>query len=256
MAVTATHLTTAQNGSAATSYTTASISPTANRLVLVAVGHQVSSGTVNTPTISGAGMTWTQVATKISSKGTLRRLTVFRALSASPGSGALTIDLGGQSQIRCGWSIAEFDGIDTGGTNGADAIVQSASNDVTDNASTTSLTVTLSAFSHVDNATYGAIRFGGSSNTDALTFGSGFTQLGIINGSASYQSQFKASNDTTVDWTYNNTAWYNQGIAIELKAAVVATSGIKKFLSVAQASLKKVSSVAEASVKKIAGVSN
>jgi len=61
-------------------------------------------------------MTWTQIATRrdTSSDGT-RRVTMFRALNASPGSGALTIDFAGQSQANCAWSLDEFSGTDKSG---------------------------------------------------------------------------------------------------------------------------------------------
>ncbi len=233
MAISAAHLTTNQNGSAATSYSTASITPSANKLILIAVGSQVSSGTVNTPTISGNGLTWEQVATKPQSTGSVfRRLTVFRAMGGSPSTGAITMDFAGQSQIRCGWSVSEFDGVDTTGTNGSGAVVQSASNDVTDSGSATSLTVTLGAFGSADNATYGAIRFGASSTTFNLTEGSGFTSLGEVNGSASYASMYKLSNDTSVDYTWDSATTFSQAIAVEIKAAVAGSPNSGNFFAI------------------------
>jgi hypothetical protein len=233
MAISATHLTTNQSGSSATSYNTASITPSANKLVLIAVGHQITaSAPVVTPTVSGCGLTWVEVATKPQSAGSVfRRITVFRAMGASPSTGALTIDFGAQSQLRCGWSVSEFDGVDTSGTNGSGAIVQSASNDVTDSGSATGVTVTLSAFSSANNATYGALRYGNSSDSASVTEGSGFTRLGLVNGSASYGSMYKLSNDTSVDWTWNSTTTFSQAIALEIKAASVTPSNTGAFLA-------------------------
>ncbi len=216
MSITATHLTTSQNGSSFSTYTTGSITPTPGRLQLIAVASQITAGIVSTPTVAGCGLNWVSVASSLSSKGTLRRLTVFRALGSSTSTGALTIDFAGQAQLRCAWSVSEFDGILATGTDGSDAIYQAATHDTTDSLASTTLVVTLAAFNNVNNATYGAIRMGDSSNTRGLTAGAGFTQLGIQNGSASIQSQFNAQPDTTVDWTYSSALIYNEGIALEL----------------------------------------
>src|SRR5918996_3037628 len=82
-------------------YTTAAISPAPNALITVAVlGHRSTNGVdlplgaPPSPTVSGGGMTaWTQVATITADSlaRPLKRLTIYRALSATPGSGPLTI---------------------------------------------------------------------------------------------------------------------------------------------------------------------
>jgi hypothetical protein len=216
MAVTATHLTTASNGDTQSSYTTASITLTANRLGLLAVASNKSGGgTAATPTVSG----WTLVRSV--EVDTDIRLTLFRRLAGSDSTGALTIDFGGENQSRCQWSIAEFDGIDTGGVNGANAVVQSADNSAT---SGTSLTVTLAAFGDVNNATYGAIirQFA----QEAIVVGSGFTELGqsAIGTTRVIQSEWKNSNDTSVDWSWTTAASLVAGIGIEIKASTVSPS--------------------------------
>lgn len=217
MAIAASHLLTNGSGANQTSYDTASISPTANRLVLVAVANDTTDGVE--PTVTGNGMTWVKVATVVSAVG---RLTVFRSLSASPSAGALTIDFGAQLQSRCGWSVVEFSGMDTSGANGAGAIVQSATNTGT---SATTLAVTLSAFGNAGNATYGAISVG-SSPVASITAGTGFTEQGEIQVESvlTVESEFKDSNDTSVDWTSSETAARLAGIAIEIKVAGAATA--------------------------------
>lgn len=218
MAIAATHILTNQNSGGQSSYATASGSPTAGSLELFLVGSQVASGTVGIPTVTGAGFTWVQVATQISDDN-LRRATVFRAMGTAS-AGALTIDFAGVTQVRCGWSWSEFSGTDTSGTNGSGAIVQSASGQVDNLAAQTGITVTLAAFGSVNNATYGAIRYGASSTSDAFTAGSNFIQLGLVNGSASYQSQYALSNQTSVNWTWNSSNTFTQAIAVEIKAFV------------------------------------
>src|SRR5687767_13823040 len=134
MAVTATALTGAMNNVDQSSYATASITPTANRLILCFVQSRASSAAV--PTLTGCGLTWVQVSTGANSTTALR-LTLFRAMGAAPSTGALTIDFGGQVQANCSWSVVEFDGVDTSGTNGSGAIVQaSAINEVTGTSNT------------------------------------------------------------------------------------------------------------------------
>ena len=221
MAIVATHILTAASGSGLNSYATASGSPTTGRLQLLFVGHQQSATTVVTPTVTGAGLTWVQIATSVASDN-LRRGTLFRALGTAS-AGVLTIDMGGVTQIRAGWSWSEFTGADTSGADGAGAIVQSATarRDFADGAQT-SITVTLAAFGSANNATYGAMRFG---DFGTVTVGSGFSELGTaLAGSVTYTSEFKNTNDTTVDWTFPSVASFTQAIAVEIKEAT--TTGV------------------------------
>lgn len=209
MSITATQLTTG-GAASGTSFTTASISPTPGRLILVSVGSDRGAGLPNTPTISGCNMTWTLILSRADS-GSARRESLFRGLSTNPSSGALTIDFAGQDQGNGGnWSVTEFHNIDLSGTNGSAAIVQSASNTAN---TATSLTVTLGAFSNVNNATFGSIFKNGN---ETINGGSGFTVLGQNNAVRSIQAQWKASNDTTCEWTWS-TGHVVIGIAVELK---------------------------------------
>ena len=212
--ITANHLTNGGSEVDANSYNTASISPGASRLVLLMV-HSGVGGATNTPTVSGAGMTWTQI---ISSFNEVGRVTLFRALSASPGSGALTIDFAGQTQVNCAWIIDEFIDVDQSGTNGSGAIIQAGSANLPGGPPDyTGITVTLGAFSNTNNATYGALYQNVA--TMSVVVGSGFTELGRDTiSSESVQSQWKNSNDTTVDWTWNSNAARAQALAVEIRA--------------------------------------
>ena len=204
----------------ASSYGTASISPTANRLVVLTVYNEKANPTT-VPTVTGAGMTWTNFFSRESTSKNTKRITMFRALSSSPGSGGLTISFGGTNQALCGWNITEFAGIDTGGTNGANAIVQSAGND-NNTSGNTGLTVTLAAFSNASNATHGVVAWGSAT---AITQGSGFTELGETTApNVSYESQWRNDNDTTVDWTWASATDSSLGCSIEIAADVATTS--------------------------------
>lgn len=134
-------------------YTTDSISPTKKRLILAAVAQQdsIESGP---PTLSGCNLTWVQVDTIIyNTSGGSERLILFRAMGLDPVPGPVTIT-GSSAYSGCSWVIDELDVVDTDGTNGSAAVVQSAKNSAAGVATATPLTVTLAAFSSAENRTY------------------------------------------------------------------------------------------------------
>jgi len=208
--IAASNLTFAANLSNAASYTTASISPGANKLVLVSV-ETTSTGTPNAPTVTGAGGTWVQVGTAIDATNA-RRVTVLRDLSASPGSGPLTIDFAGQTQTSNGYSVDQFSNVDTSGTHGSGAIVQSVTGSTT-SGTTTGFTVNLAALGSSTNAAFGAIRNNG---TALVSPGSGFTELS--NQGINRDSEW-ALNQTAVSWTWPSQAsTVSVALAAEIKA--------------------------------------
>lgn len=137
-----------------TSFNTASVSPSANKLILVFIGtSSENSGQNSAPTsVAGAGCVFTKVADYVSEVG-WERQTVWCAYDASVSTGAITIAFS-QSQTQLSYAIVEFTGVD-GSTvdNGAAAIIQSQG--VTnggDNPTATS-TASLAAFANAGNAT-------------------------------------------------------------------------------------------------------
>ena len=216
MAITAIHLTTAASDTDADSRTTASISPTANRLVLAAVLN-ADTTTPATPTLAGNSLTWVQIATILFDTIALplKRLTLFRAMGASPTAGSVTITAA--SSTGWGWSIAEFADVDTSGTNGSGAIVQSATNNAN---SAIGLTVTLAAFADgVNNAAYGTF---GLDELSSIQQEDGSTELGQANGvspTTAINSQWRLGDtDPEASFGSSNCA----GIAVEIKAAPAA----------------------------------
>lgn len=204
-----------------TAYTTASISPTSKALILVGVAQSQGSSattTVATPSLSGLGLTWTQVASKQLAGPTVTRptrVTVFRALSASTvGSGALTINTT-VAQSGCGWSIAEFANVASSGTNGSGAVVQSAS---THSTSATTFTINLAGFASTRNAAYGLTCI---NTTSDITVGTGFAQIhehSWLTPDKHFLSEWKL-NDNTVDFSAAaNKQWI--GIALEIRSTV------------------------------------
>jgi hypothetical protein len=108
-------------------YQTASISPTANALVLLFVTNTrppFPGGAATTPTATGNGLQWVSVESIAFGGLNDRRLTCFRAMAAAPAAGQVTIDFGGVAQDFCAWSIFQYDNVDGGGTAGSAAIAQ------------------------------------------------------------------------------------------------------------------------------------
>lgn len=197
----------------ATSFNTANISPAANSLILLEV-HSKDDGAAVTPTVTGCSMTWTQVAT-VSFNGGSSSVTLFRSLNASPGSAcALTIDFSGSTQQEISWIIHQWDGVDTSGTNGSGAIVQSATNS---SEGATTLSVTLAAFGDATNNA--AAGFFGRNSAAVTTVGGGFTILGDFLPSARRASaEYKIGEDTGVDMSWGTSNAVG-GVAVEIKAA-------------------------------------
>ncbi len=214
-AITETLLTSARDASDTTVYTTASIAPSADNLVLIVVtcADFGFTQTRDIDSVTGAGMTWVKVLEKDYHSAAVPKvaIAVFRAMSSSPGSGALTITIDGTAS-EASWIVTEYDNVDLGGTNGSAAVVQSVANstDAADN-----LTVTLASFGSTDNATYGAF---GYDSPATFTQGTGFTLSGgETSGDISTGVEFRNDNDTSVDITGSAGSDFMGGIAIEIK---------------------------------------
>ena len=209
MAITITNLTTGGDTTDGTSFTTASITPAANSLILVAITSTSAVDTTpNTPT--GNSLTYVSVVQKIQG---LTRLSFFRSIGASPSAGAITFGFSDtQTDVR--WSVLQCTGVSTFGLNGIDAVVQSAANSA---ATGTSLTVTLGTFEAgaTANATVGAFAHIISEGT---TPGGGFTELGDSSGGLlALETEWLNCQDTTVDASWSTTS-VNIGIAVEVRA--------------------------------------
>jgi hypothetical protein len=185
-------------------YTTASISPAPNALVMVAVLGHNSSSAAPSPTLSGGGMSaWTEVATITfdALAKPLKRMTVFRAMSSSPGSGPITITFS-KSLSNAQWIVSQWEGVDRSGVNGAGAVVQTGSSRAD---AVNGLALTLSPFADVNNVAYGV--FGVRSSVSAVTPGAGFTEIAEHASGESPPSALQAewaSNDNMIDATWAN----------------------------------------------------
>jgi hypothetical protein len=196
-------------------YTTASVAPAPNALVTIAVLSHRSTATIS-PTVSGGGMaSWGLVASVDFDSLSLphRRLSIYRAMSASPGSGPITFGFTNQvSNLE--WIVSQWDGVETSGVNGAGAIGQSASNRAD---ATNGLSVSLAPFDNAANVAYGA--FGVTSQVAAVIPGSGFTEI------AEQPANEGTKGDLQTEWAANRNAisatWTNLrggALGVEIRA--------------------------------------
>ncbi len=219
-AVGGTHLAAAGSTTNQASYTTASITPTANNLVLAWVTNTKAT-TPDTPTLSGNGLTWVQVATV--TWGTIAaptaRTTLFRAMGAAPTAGAVTISFGA-SQTGCAWAIERFSGVDTSGTNGSGAIVQSVTGRTDSASAAAGLSISLAALGDPTNATAGGFSNMVNSAT-SISAGTGytaFTGAAYSTPNTSIRAEWRATGSTTVNVTQSAVSHIG-GIAVEIKVA-------------------------------------
>ena len=207
-------LTSGTNAANQSVYTTASIAPAANALITVAVLGRRSSGAL-TPTISGGGITtWQQVASvDYDPVGTpASRLVVFRGMSGSPGSGAITITFTtGMSNAT--WMVSQWTGVDQSGSNGSGAIGQTGS---IAGDGVSSLSKALAGFGNANNVGYGVI--GVSANAPFVTPGAGSSEIGETGSGESTDLETQSGvNDNTIAGSFNSSG--NSGLlAIEIKA--------------------------------------
>jgi hypothetical protein len=166
-------LTTGSSTADANAFFTDTIYPAGNALLLctVVVGSVGATGVAPVVTgVAGCGLTW-ELADRTDVTTGSRNTHVFRALGASPTAGSLTISLADVVGSII-WTVEQFTGVDTSGTNGAGAVVQTVN---AKPASTTSVSVAFPATPTAGNRLYAAI--GGVSATPP-TPGSGWA-LGV-----------------------------------------------------------------------------
>jgi len=227
MAITHTALTSGADATNQTSVATASISPPGNELIEVAfeVGFfNQQADPAPVPTVTGNGITYTKVNQYSNwpiGGDFYNCIYLYRGMAASPSTGAITIDFGSTTMDSIAWSVSSKAGVDTGGTNGSAAVVQSA---VNRNDGGSTLTITLAAFGSANNATAGYFGAGdvtGSPRT--FTEGTGFTEIHDTGAQyAAIGTQWRNDNDTTVNTTASAASSGLAGIAIEIKAAAAA----------------------------------
>jgi len=163
-----TELTIGADNGTSTTYVTASITPSFNHLVVVDVGNTSAAP----DSVSGCGLSWSQVGTAVNSDGTAR-CTRWSALGISPvQAGAITIGFT-NAQANCRWSVGGVAEADVTGS-----IVQTATAAST---SSTASTVALAAFADATNnavlvGSYWAASTAGFA-IDVVEYESGYTEF-------------------------------------------------------------------------------
>jgi len=213
VSLTVTQLTSSIDGTDQSSYTTASITPTQGRAVILNIEQRIAVGVAGgpgTPTVSGCGLTWTLEKRVTSSGGTPNRAASVWLGTGVATSGTVTIDCNGETHTHVGWSIQEISEFWT--------IHQAVSANDGGVLGTTA-TVTLGALASRNNV---ALAWAVVTSSLTITVGGGFSQ----------QSQVSEATDGTTDlvetklnetvcsctWTGNN-SWMI--VAVELAQSLV-----------------------------------
>lgn len=185
--------------------TTGSVTPGANSLVVAAKVVANSGGDPSHLAPGNAwGVVWVQIGTTIDAPGGLIGISLWRGMATSPTAGTVTWSDEGADSGSC-LSIVQFSGVDTSGSQGSGAIVQSKT--------AASNTVTLNSAIIAGNATFGG--FAGSGTL--MVPGSGYTQLHLLaNGTdAGDMTEWRADGNTVVAAN----AFATAVAALEIKAA-------------------------------------
>lgn len=189
---------------------TATYTPAANLPLLIGVDMRFNAvPTANCVTIGGShGLSWQSVGQTTMGAGSPRYLAVFRAGSVSPTAGFDVIDISacGATGINAVWSVVQFTGANTTGTNGSGAFGLPAINSVP-NSNTLGLTIT-------GSLAVGDITFAFFGTEDALTISTpaNWAILGTVGTSLDVQlrTDFSNSQNTTPIW---NVSGSNRSIA-------------------------------------------
>lgn len=227
MAISASNITSGADTDGGSTTTTSSISFTAGRLYLLTIANRTGISTdPNQPSVTSSSATWVHVNSIVydTTSSSRRRINVFRTIFSGDATETVSITYGGQNQTDVCWIMDEFTGIDTSGTHGSGAIVQSDTAKVEGGA--TSLTITLASFASSDNRP-----FGGWGISTEYTVGSGFTQLDFQdNGSNSISAGTEwhtTTADNTVDASWSTSSNQVGGVAIELAVAPAGGGSVK-----------------------------
>lgn len=199
--ITATLLTNGASESNTAVYSTASISPGSDKLLLAMVnGLRLAVDLDGAPSCAGLGLTWVEVGTVAYRHGELApdrtRMSIFAAFG-SGSTGAVTFTFP-ETQARATFAVIEFSNT----VQSIDAVIQLV---ISAQVTTATPSATLAAFADSANATFGAAGFSLPGPTTGLP-GTGFAELSdqrVGNEGTGLHTQFRDDNDTTVDLTWS-----------------------------------------------------
>lgn len=200
----------------AASYTTTATLAAANNRLYIAVGVLKDGGSVSS--VTGAGLSWVKIAE--ATDGSTIYVCAFRALVTS---GATTASItynfsGSKSRVFC--HVHEVTGMNTSGTNGSGAIVQSNTNNT---AGATNLAVSLSAFAGSTNAAFGCNAHRTNEVTNPDSAPGAYTELADVAASGTgTESQWRIGSDTSVNATW---ATSSAAAAVAFEIAIATVTG-------------------------------
>lgn len=228
MAIAVAHLATAGSGTDGTSFSSASITPTASRLIIAGyVIDRTDNIEPTTPTVTGNGLSWSLIDSHYYNTDQGARdekiFLLAAATGGSPSAGAVQFSHGATTHHGANWTIFELDGTDV--ANGvAQCFVQVAKSTI--NVSGTSITVNLSTSAVADNRAF----FINVHHADELvTPRTNWTELGDAGSNSPdlhTESQWRSDTfETTASasWTTNVRLG---AIAFEVKAVVAAAQAV------------------------------
>lgn len=171
------------------------------------------TGGPDVPTVSGNGLTWTQIGTMLTF-GTSRGLTLFGADASGSSAGVTSVDFGINVQTGCIASFSHETDVDLSGGVEA-AFVQMVNN----SGNAAFGTVTLAAASHVDNRPISCfVHFANEASTPQTNW----TELDDLAGTTptrNLETQYRSDTFDTAARASWATSGQWGGIAAELKAA-------------------------------------
>jgi hypothetical protein len=154
---------------AGTSKSTGTFTPGTNTLVLCGIA-ETNSFTPGVTLPNGNGLTWVKMFDiEVYNFGSSSSAGLWRAMATSPSTGALTIT--STASISAIGEIVEFAGVDTSGTNGSGAIVQSSQAF----AASSPVNAALGSTSDAANAIFGFC--GNAASGDGFSVGAGYTKI-------------------------------------------------------------------------------
>jgi hypothetical protein len=219
MAITITHIDGAgdTNAGAATDQVTSSFARSANRLYVMLTHNTTSSPAAPNPTaVDAGGLTWVAIDGVLYDSSN-RRIKAFRAMKSTGLSTEATTISYSAAPTGFMYDIYEIDGVDTGGTDGSGAVVESK---VDTGSNVTTATITLADMTNV-SAVFAAF---GIFVADTPTEGSGYTLNTVVGHgtpTARMHSEYKLSADASAELTWTNASDWG-AVFLGLKAATPA----------------------------------
>jgi hypothetical protein len=204
-------------GAATANIITNSVSPAANKLLLLEVEIRNGASTQpTTPTVTGNGLTWVLIdhADNDTTSSSRRTIFLFRAMGSAPTPGAITITFG-ETETDAAYNLDQVTGADTGGTNGSTAIVQHVPGADT-SGSNPSLSITVATAAKLTNAIYAVF---GTDGANTPVAGTGMTLLGhgANAGVVTVDSEYTLTPRTAIAMSWAGNGQLG-GIAIEITA--------------------------------------